>query len=364
MVEGLSWGLVGYGTIGSELARQVAQPEVARRMQLNQFPDFVVRSSGLYVPDADTWELPSKPDLGGLDEIEELPDALFVALPSTDEGTTAMSIIRRALSDRRAVVTAEKGAVANFFDDLWQISGEFDRFGYDATVGGGTKMLSHLRLQAMDVANVQQAHFALNGTLNYIFESVGPQAGAGMSLGQAVSQAVELGYAEPGASSAHDVIRGEAEGDIPKKTSILFNTLRLDEPEVNDLFWKDLEFTLKDDEIEQVVEEALIRRFIVSLYSPRGREKMRTKENQDVVGGFSVEHEGWLIIGGFRNMQKSPLLQPLAHMSGPANGYVIGLGPDESDGVYMNMGPGAGPRPTVGTMLDDHLAMLNRRVYD
>jgi len=80
-------------------------------------------------------------------------------------------------------------------------------------------MLEVAQNYLVDSNNVTQMHLVLNGTLSAIFSSIAPQGGSGMSLGAAVHQAVEMGYAEPGAESYIDVIRGEAEGDIPKKNS-------------------------------------------------------------------------------------------------------------------------------------------------
>jgi homoserine dehydrogenase len=174
-----------------------------------------------------------------------------------------------------------------------------------------------------------------------------------MSIGQAVQQAVQLGYAEPGAQNPYEVIKSEAEGDIPKKISILFNRLGLDEELLS---WESLQFELEEGDVAQAVEEAKIRRFIVSLYPTEGAIAKVEPEN-DIIGGFKVQHGNWLVVGGFRHTEKNPLFHPLANLTGPGNGFVIGLGPDETDGVYGLTGPGAGPRPTVNTMLDDYLSL-------
>lgn len=352
MSKETAWGLVGYGNIGKEVARQLAQESVARRMRLSSLPAFVIRQRGVMSGDA---EKPlNAEEIEGLDRSTEV---IFVAMPSTDDGEDATGYIAHYLDHGQRVVTAEKGALANNFSLLKKKSDGFNRLGISAAVGGGTRLMNVAREYCRDTANVTQMHLALNGTLTSIMSSVAPPEGAGLSLGQAVDQAVRLGYAEPGSESPYNVIRGEAEGDIPKKTAIFFNALGLaDEP----IGWKEIDIKLSDDQIKQVIEEAKVRRFIISIYNERFVGKHLGPED-DIIGQFSFSKEGWLIVAGFRHTDRNPLFGPLAELTGPGNGLVIGLGPDEKDGVYKVTGPGAGPAPTVNTMLDDHLKMIEAR---
>ncbi len=281
----------------------------------------------------------------------ELPAVVFVATPSTDDGQEAKGYISQVLQSGSRVVSAEKGAMANYFSQLKEESDDFSHLGINATVGGGTRMMSVAREYCRDLSNITQIHLALNGTLTSIMSSIAPPEGAGMSLGQAVDQAVRLGYAEPGSESPYDVIRSEAQGDIPKKVAIFFNTVGLcDEP----VDWKDIKIELTDEHIRQTIEEAKVRRFIVSMYQERFVAK-HTGPEEDIIGRFETACDGWVIVAGFRHTDRNPLFGPLAELTGPGNGMVIGLGPDEKDGVYKLTGPGAGPAPTVNTMLDDHL---------
>ncbi len=345
MSEQKSWGLIGPGNIGKELQRQLGQPEVAERVGLNPFPEFVMRTSGIFNTDGSLHQYES------LTDFAELPDAVFVALPSSEDGKPAYAHITTVLEVGKLAITAEKGALANYYDELKDESDNFKRLGVNATVGGGTRLVSMLEKYCEDRDNIKQLHLSMNGTLSAIFGSIAPPEGLGMSLGQAVQQAVQLGYAEPGSQDPHAVIKEEAEGDIPKKTAILFNLLGLSKKILSPAL---LRFSLKDEDISQAVEEAKIRRFIVSLYPVDGLSKV-SPEN-DIIGGFQAQHDGWLIRGGFRHTEKNPLFDPLAKLTGPGNGFVIGLGPDETDGVYSLTGPGAGVRPTVNTMIDDYLA--------
>lgn len=352
MREANSWGLIGPGNIGQEVRRQLAQSEVAGRMGLGTLPSFVLSRAGVIVPNRSG--APNTIRYNGIEELLSLPDVTFIALPSTDDGDLAREYISYILGQGRAVVTAEKGALANFFSELQAESDNFARLGINATVGGGTKLMEVARTQLRDKGNIKQIHMVLNGTLTSVFSSIAPPGGAGgMSLGQAVDQATMLGYAEPGSTSPYEVIRLEAEGDIPKKTAILFNRLGLSSQVLD---WRSLNINLTNENIAQAVEEARIRRFIISIYPEDYAKKISAPEN-DIIDGFKVNHEGWLIVGGFRHVDRNPLFSRLASLTGPANGIVIGLGPDETDGVYTFDGPGAGTHPTANVMIDDSLAV-------
>ena len=344
-----TWGLIGYGTIGKELARQLAQERVAKRLGLQTKPAFIMRSSGIMEPDAVT---PSS--FESLQDVGLLPDVMFVALPSTNDGKLAYDVLSHVLKNGKTAVTAEKGALANYFDLLKKASDNFKRLGISATVGGGTRVMTLAKEYCQDADNVSQLHLSLNGTLTAIMSSIAPPGSSGKSLGYAVYEAIQLGYAEPGADSSYEVIRSEAEGDIPKKTAIFLNSTGLTKRPVD---WRKLQFSLRDVEIAQIVEEANVRRFIVSIYPRNGSDKHTIRPEKDIIGGFSVNYENWHVVGGFRNVERNPLFSHLSSQTGPGNGMVIGLGPDETDGIYAIAGPGAGARPTVNTMLDDFLRL-------
>ncbi len=343
-----TWGLVGNGNIGREVIRQLGLPGVAERLGLRAAPEFIAESKRVINPDG------SSTDYKNLTDLPELPDVVFIAIPSSNDGKISYDYISYILQKGKLVITAEKGALANHYTKLKAESDDFARLGITATVGGGTRLLQIARQYCQDIENITQIHLALNGTLSAIMDWVAPVSGKGIKLNAAAQKAAQLGYAEPGSESAAAIIRGEAEGDIPKKLAIFCNSVGLSRQILD---WQELRFSLTEREINQAVDPDVPRRFLVSLYPLSYFHSHRDVPEGDIIGGFSVDHGEWRLVGGFRRIEASPLFRTLADLSGPGNGMVVGLGPDASDGVYAITGPGAGVNPTVNAMIDDYIRL-------
>lgn len=350
-----SWGLMGYNpenpnNIGHEITTQIENSH--ERLQLERMPRWVLRSSGLMAPDGVTPH-----QTGELEQMAEFPDVVFVALPSSDDGEPAYSLIMQSLEKGATVITCEKGALANRFQDLKEASGNFERLGFNATVGGGAKPMEKAKADLRDPDNVKAIHMKPNATLNFISGRLSTDGQEPASPEVAVKEAIEKGLAEPGSHDILSVIHTEAEGDIPKKLAIFLNQSGLLEP--NDYIdWHELAFKLTDKQIRTALENPDTHHFISSIYpTDRG-------EVPDVgrLGGFDVTHGRWRLVGGFIDPRKVQSMQALINLSGTDSCIVISLGPpDSSDGDYPIPGPGAGPGPTVNAMLDDFIHLVRNK---
>jgi homoserine dehydrogenase len=341
-----SWGLIGFGNIGHEVVRQLGQADVAQRVGVEAKPRFIVTTKGVLESDGQT-----SSDHKSFFDVP-LPDVTFIAIPSSDDGKAGFEYISHILKQGKMVVTAEKGALANNYAKLKELSADFSRLGTTATAGGGTHLLRVASEYCQDLGNITQIHLALNGTLAAMLDWVTPLQGEPMALDEAARRAIEAGYAEPGSDSASAIIKAEAEGDIPKKVAIFCNTVGLSSKLVD---WNTLRFSLREEQIEQALNPQVPRRFIVSLY-PIDKQTGEFPED-DIIGGFNVDHDGWRLVSGFRRVDASPLFSALTTLTGPGNGMVIGLGPETSDGVYAMTGPGAGVHPTANAMIDDYIRL-------
>ena len=319
--------MIGKGLIGTELVRRLNKKGY-------QIP-FFVKSSGVYSED-------SNRKIDEADNYENYiskVDALCLTIPTKDDGSIALSYILGSLANGKPIVTCEKGALSNYFQEL---KNGLDRVGYSATVGGGTRLLRYGR-ERMN-SDVAEIHAILNGTLNYVFS----QVAQGRTLGEVVSEAQKLGYAEPGAENHLDVINAEANRDIPMKTAILFNILGLGEVRAKNIKTK----PLTENCLQKLIKQAKQRRYIVSI--------TRKKLNEDKVGGFCYDSNGWFISAGFKHIDENPLFLRL-NVSGVNNALLFYEGRDGENGTYDLSGQGAGAGPTTSSMILDLENLLDTK---
>ncbi len=326
--------IIGLGLIGKALRAKV---EKVPGWEIQQIVDKgqILSGSGKEIGPFDT----ASPKLEFL--IPENCDLAFLSIPTYDKGETAYRYIKYAVEHGIPVVTCEKGALSYFWADLEKFIGII---GYSATVGGGTRLLPYLkqRLHGRDDVVV---HAVVNGTLNYIFDEM---AYAGRSYGEAVEEAQRLGYAEPGATDYLQVLNGEIK-DTVMKTTILFNVcmkkgkaMRPDDVSLK---------LLEKGDLARLIKESKNRRYIVS-FLPPGSE-----QENDIIGGFRHESDGWKISAGFQAIDSNPLF--LNWLPRGVNNSVLTYeGNFGEDGIYSLYGPGAGAKPTTSSMIRDAKLLL------
>lgn len=294
--------IIGYGQIGKELHRQAEQKDWTI--------DCIVQR---HCDDSQAYK----------------SDACFLSIPS-NQGTAAKEYIISFARKQVPVITCEKGALADHYEELEPWLG---MMGYSATVGGGTGIIPYLQHM---MTPKTQIHAVLNGTMNFIFDNVST------GLEAAVRKAQEKGYAEPGSTNAVDIINGEM-GDVARKVTILCNVLKLGMVTTGDFTMN----TVDDRQMHHLAKGN--HRFIVSITHKR--------EAEDVIGGFRHDVGNYVISAGFKEISAKPEYQSLIP-NGANNAILL----KEGDAVYRLEGPGAGPGPTASTMIKDALR-LTQHIY-
>ncbi|WP_327053119.1 homoserine dehydrogenase [Halomicrococcus gelatinilyticus] len=120
-------------------------------------------------------------------------DALVEATPTTlGDAQPGFGHVRAALEADRHVVLANKGPVAQRYDDLRALERESEgQVRFEATVGGAIPVLS--TIEGRGAENVTAVRGVLNGTANFVLSRM---AAEGLSYEHVLAEAQDLGVAE------------------------------------------------------------------------------------------------------------------------------------------------------------------------
>ena len=170
-------GLLGFGTVGKgvyELVGRRGDMEVAG----------VLCRRELSLPDAYvTHDFQDILNDSSIDTVVEVMGGLH----------PAYDYVRQAILAGKNIITANKAMVATFYDELIPLAQEKGvYFRCTASVGGGIGWLSELE-RVRRIESIRQVGGIMNGTCNYILDFMSRQ---GLSYGDTLRQAQELGYAE------------------------------------------------------------------------------------------------------------------------------------------------------------------------
>ena len=140
-------------------------------------------------------------------------DVVFIAVPSIARGEVAFEYEKFFLENNIPVITCEKASVAHNFDYLKSYKNIFK---YTASVGGGTRMLNEIsKFKPEEIIEIKGV---VNGTLNYIGDGIKN----GKDKDQIIKEVLEKGYAEPGFTEFDDIIKSEL-SDVLFKSVIIAN---------------------------------------------------------------------------------------------------------------------------------------------
>ncbi len=347
------WSIAGAGVVGGCLIEMLGKEGVAARHGLLPQPDFVQRTDGWHrggpngsLTDIEPTDLPS-PDT----------DVMFVATPPTPDNEPTFSLMQKQLALGKTVITAEKATLAENFKELTSLPG---LLGYWATFGGGARLIPSLELYTLDPLNVREIQLAPNATLTFIFGKVQK----GSTLVEAAEMAEAGGLVEPGESGMRDgleIISHEAKLEIPRKLTILWNTIF---PKLPEMPPDKIVPELDNDQIIRAIDRVRSYRYLVSLYPESEAALVKKAEKEKLPGGFKLFHAGWVVLGGFQRVDRNTSQRFFRNSRGPRAGYYVRLGaPGEKkdDGDNGAMGYAAGSRSTAKAMLDN-LIYLRRRL--
>jgi homoserine dehydrogenase len=316
--EAVNIGLIGVGTVGSGVARILAEKRDVYARQLGaplNLKAALVRDLGKERPGlpAAHRELLTVDPGDVLDD----PDIDIVVEVWVGEHP-ALEFISRALEAGKYVVTANKEVMAKHGSHLLTLA--HDRgvdLLFEASVGGGIPIIAPLKRDLL-ANSIISLSAIINGTTNYILTAMSRH---GTDFGEALRAAQELGYAE--ADPTNDI---EAE-DARYKLAILASLAFRGQIRVEDIHREGItRLTARDFRYAQELGYAI---------------KLLALARQEATGVQARVHPAFV-----------PLDEPLAKVDGVLNAVQI---EGDLSGKVLFQGRGAGSLPTTSAVIADVL---------
>ncbi len=179
-------GIIGVGTVGSSVVRVLEKNKdiiTARAGKEICVVKGVVRSldkkRDIDIPlTTDPYEVTDDPNI----------DIVVELMGGVEE---AYEVVRRALQNKKAVVTANKALLAYHRYELQELAGDIP-FEFEASVAGGIPIIKALR-EGLSANHIEAIRGIMNGTCNYILSKM---AREGAAFAEVLQEAQRLGYAE------------------------------------------------------------------------------------------------------------------------------------------------------------------------
>ncbi len=306
-------GLLGFGTIGSNVYRVIEQEHDA----ILDLTGIDLRVAHIVEKDFSRAGVDAPAELFTDDFKRVLDDPAVSIVVELIGGTDwAFTFVEAALRGGRDVVTANKQLLANRGAGLFELAAQLGRqIRFEASVGGAIPVIKVMR-EGMIAADLHTVYGIVNGTTNYILTAL--YRGEG-DYAETLKKAQELGYAE--ADPTADVGGGDAAAKMAILASIAFRT----RVTMADVTYEGIQDVTLDD-----VQYAKDFGFVVKL-----------------IGAARL-------VDGRVNVRVHPALVPEGHLLASINGsynavYLRGHTIDE----IMLTGPGAGGPPTATAVVSD-----------
>ena len=187
----LKVAIVGFGTVGSSVARILAQHPTEGLHLTNIFNRNVERKRVDWLPETIAWT----EDIN--DILSSDVDVMVELIGGLDP---AGDWIRQALQSGKSVVTANKQVIARYAAELVRLAHEQSQhIAFGASVAGGVPVIAGLQ-EGLAGDRLVELCGILNGTCNYILTRIESE---GISFREALREAQNFGFAE--ANPAEDV---------------------------------------------------------------------------------------------------------------------------------------------------------------
>ncbi|WP_025273850.1 homoserine dehydrogenase [Haloglycomyces albus] len=315
--------LLGCGTVGSEVVRlmRMRATELANRIgEPLEIAGVAVRRAG-----KDRSHLGLDPDLFTTDatELIKRPD-IDLVVEAAGGIEPAKTWITTALSEGKSVVTANKALLASDGPALAAAaeSGRADLY-YEAAAAAAIPLMRPLR-DSFQGDTINAVLGIVNGTTNYICTRM---TEAGMSFGEALAEAGDLGYAE--ADPSADLDGYDAAAKAALIASLAFHT----HIDLGDVHREGISSLTSADIAAATADGRVIKPLCIA-----------TRDDD----GISVRVHPAMI----------PRHHPLANVNGAYNAVFIEA---ESAGQLMFYGAGAGGTETASAVLGDIVTVARNR---
>ncbi|MBX9256632.1 homoserine dehydrogenase [Desmonostoc muscorum CCALA 125] len=333
---GVKLGILGLGTVGTATV-QLLQDKTGRHPLLQEIEIYRVGVRSLDKPRA--VELPTDVLTTDLEAIVNDP-AVDIVVEVMGGLEPARSLILKALSNGKHVVTANKAAIARFGAEIFTTANQAGVYVMlEAAVGGGIPVIQPLK-QSLSVNRINTVIGIVNGTTNYILTRMQTE---GSNFNDVLADAQRLGYAEADPTADVDGL------DAADKIAILASLGFGGRIHLKDIYTEGIRQVSKTD-----IAYAEKLGFVIKLLAIAKRITS------------AEENGGTLLRGDAATLSLSPLsvrvhptlvpkVHPLASINGVYNAILV---EGEPIGQVMFFGPGAGAGATASAVTSDILNLV------
>ncbi|MCF2149068.1 homoserine dehydrogenase [Desmonostoc muscorum LEGE 12446] len=333
---GVKLGILGLGTVGTGTV-QLLQDKTGRHPLLQEIEIYRVGVRSLDKPRA--VELPTDVLTTDLEAIVNDP-AVDIVVEVMGGLEPARSLILKALSNGKHVVTANKAAIARFGAEIFTTANQAGVYVMlEAAVGGGIPVIQPLK-QSLSVNRINTVIGIVNGTTNYILTRMQTE---GSNFNDVLADAQRLGYAEADPTADVDGL------DAADKIAILASLGFGGRIHLKDIYTEGIRQVSKTD-----IAYAEKLGFVIKLLAIAKRITS------------AEENGGTLLRGDAATLSLSPLsvrvhptlvpkVHPLASINGVYNAILV---EGEPIGQVMFFGPGAGAGATASAVTSDILNLV------